>query len=487
MTKVLALVALFFAGAYASVAADAVVNPDSNCVAGSTVVQFQSMVSSSFNSNTLTYTRFWSLNGGADVALPQPSCPASTGAVTNLICVFPNTVLPASFSYVDLTETTVIYKNPNNNAKAGDTYRYWTIPTVGLTKQDATCAGNDGSITITATGLAGHFENWTYSVNGGAAVTFTTSPVSVTGLVPGDYSVTINNVDGSACHATSAKVTVGSPYIPTASAVPSNPSCPGVDDGSIIVSVPNSASAPGGTGFRYSINSGVTWFSANTFANLAGGQTYHVRVGVVGGCNSTDLSVTLTAPVAPAWTVTYDCGAEKLGFGGVTGSLVSYSINGGAWIPIATSSGHLADSETPYTIRVNYTTGSHYCVDSKPVTVSCVHHCALSHGYWKNQGVWFTNACQHFATAQWCGWNYIDLLTATPSSIDAASRAKFIAGRQYVTFVLTMYYYTPSVKVDVRSYTVQQLGARRPDIGCPGCLCPRRESRRLHSDLNAVL
>jgi len=176
----------------------------------------------------------------------------------------------------------------------------------------------------------------------------------------------------------------------------------------------------------------------------AGG--YNVQVGVVGGCSSTIYPVTLTAPIAPAWTVTYDCGTNNLVFGGATASLVSYSVNGGSWIPIATPSGLLPDSATPYTIRVNYTTGgSHYCIDSKPVTVSCVHHCALSHGYWKNKGAWFNLPCQHFKAETWCGWTYWDLLSKTPSSIPADARAKFLAGRQYVTFVLTMYYYTPTI------------------------------------------
>jgi len=460
MTKFLALTFLFLAFAFGgSVSASYTLNPESNCVADGTAINFQSSVSSSFQggSNTLTYVHAWSVDGGATSALAQPSCPATTASVVNLLCNFPTTNFPGAASFIDLTYNTRIFRNAGNQASAGDTFRFWELPTLSISKTDASCAGNDGSIQFTVTaGFSGHFAAWTYSVNGGASVALPSAgPVTVSGLAPGAYSVTITNTDGSDCHVTSATVTVGSPYIPTFTAQGTNPSCPGLSDGSILVTVTNN---PGGVSFQYSKDDGATWEGSGTsytFTSLAA-ATYKIKVRTSSGspqCGAGPTAVTLTAPVPPTWTVEYDCSAEKLVFSGAgVGSLTQYNVNGGAFVPITTSSGPLADSETPYTVVVKYGT----CQDSKDVTVDCVHHCALSPGYWKNQGNWFNNPCQYFGTATWCSWTYNSLLTTIPSSISADSRAKFIAGRQYVAFILTMYYYSDP-KVDVRSYTVAQL------------------------------
>jgi hypothetical protein len=461
MTQFLAfafLIAVAF-GAPSDIRVQAEFDPLSNCVAVGTALGFTTWATSTFNGNTLTYVKEWSVDGGAVVPLTQPSCPATTNAVSQLECDFlPKPTFPAGASYVDYTASTQIYKSAGQNAIGGGTMRFWVIPTVTLTKTDATCAGNDGTIQFTVTaGWTGHAANtWTYSLNGGAPVAFSTASVTINGLAPNVYSVTVTNSEGSACVATSNQVTVGSPYIPTFTTTKTNPSCPGTSDGTIVVTVTNNGAAPGGTTYQYSKDGGVTWQSSNTFNSLAGG-TYGIRVRAVGGCTAGTSSVILTPPVAPTWTVEYDCGLEKLVFGGAgVASLTEYNINGGPYAPIATSSGVLADSDTPYTIGVKYTTGSATCLDSKEVTVSCVHHCALSPGYWKNQGNWFNSPCQYFGTTTWCSWTYNDLLTVLPSSIDAGSRAKFIAGRQYVAFILTMYYYSDP-NVDVRTYTVAQL------------------------------
>lgn len=175
-----------------------------------------------------------------------------------------------------------------------------------------------------------------------------------------------------------------------------------------------------------------------------------------GGCEAGPTPVTLTAVVAPEWAVEYDCATGQLVFSGAgLADLTEYKVEGVfEFQPIANPSGSLIDTGVAYTVVVKYGT----CEDSKQITVSCVHHCALSPGYWKQAGSWFTNACQFFSTAEWCGWSYWSLLTQKPSSIAADSKAKFIAGRQYVAFILTMYYYSDPM-VDVRTYSVADLEA----------------------------
>jgi hypothetical protein len=253
---------------------------------------------------------------------------------------------------------------------------------------------------------------------------------------------------------------VAAPYIPTFTTEGHDPSCPGAADGSIDVAVTNSPAKKRGVSlnFQYSKDDGANWEgsgTSHTFSGLTAG-TYDIKVRVVEGCEAGPTPVTLTDPVAPVWSVEYDCSANQLVFSGTgAGDLTEYKVDGQfGFRPIDQTSGPLADSDTPYTVVVKYGT----CEDSKQVTVSCVHHCALSPGYWKNQGSWFNTGCQHFANAKWCDFSYWDLLTKTPSSIPAASRAKFIAGRQYVAFVLTLYYYSDP-QVDVTTSSVADLEA----------------------------
>lgn len=412
------------------------------------------------NLATISYTFTQSVDGGSASPLTLGSdCPTTFGDhggnPTSFLCDL-DTTFAAGADYINVAFLWTSSRQ-SDGLSGTATRTYWRKPAIIISATGATCAGNDGEIEFTVTaGYAGHTANsWSYSVNGGAAVPLASAgPVTVSGLAAGDYSVTITNTDGSACDATSETVTVAAPYIPTFTTEGHNPSCPGATDGSIDVTVTNApAKKRGGptVDFQYSINDGA-WVgsgTSHTFSGLAAG-THNIKVREVEGCEAGPEPVTLTDPVAPVWSVEYDCAANQLVFSGAgAGDLTEYKVDGQfGFRPISESSGPLTDSDTPYTVVVKYGT----CEDRKEVTVACVHHCALSPGYWKNQGSWFNTGCQHFANAQWCGFPYWDLLTKTPSSIPAASRAKFIAGRQYVAFVLTLYYYSDP-QVDVRTFT----------------------------------
>ncbi len=133
---------------------------------------------------------------------------------------------------------------------------------------DATCAGNDGSITVSVSGASGNV-NYTWSP---------TQPnsSSITGLAGGTYSVTATDANG--CSA-SASYNVGAANpISFGQPVITNATCAG-NDGSIVVTV------VGATG-----NVTYTWSPAqpdnDTITGLSAG-TYNVTALDAGGCSAT--------------------------------------------------------------------------------------------------------------------------------------------------------------------------------------------------------
>ncbi|MFM2358338.1 MAG: hypothetical protein RLY16_331, partial [Bacteroidota bacterium] len=186
----------------------------------------------------------------------------------------------------------------------------------------------NGSITATATGGSG----FTYSINNGAFQANGT----FTGLVAGNYTITAKNSNG--CLGTKtvalgannpcAGVTV------VVSATQVNPTT-GLSNGSI------NATATGGTGFTYMLNSGA-YQASGTFTGLSAG-TYTITAKNANGCLGTK-SVTLTATspcsgvnitvaanivnVTPCVTPANN-GAITVTASGSTG--FTYNINGGAY------------------------------------------------------------------------------------------------------------------------------------------------------------
>ncbi len=114
--------------------------------------------------------------------------------------------------------------------------------------------GNDGSITVTATGGTGTYS---YSLNGGTSQ----SSNVFTGLTSGSYSVAV--LDANNCSVTTATVVISNPLQLVASAIGSSQvSCFNGNDGSI------TATATGGTGtYSYSLNGGEPQ-SSNVFHRI---------------------------------------------------------------------------------------------------------------------------------------------------------------------------------------------------------------------------
>jgi PKD repeat protein len=139
-----------------------------------------------------------------------------------------------------------------------------TGPAESTTGTDPTCAGTDGSITVSASGGSGSYQ---YSVDGGN--TYQPSG-SFTGLAAGTYNISINDL-GTGCTTTGTYTLNASTGGLAVTSAETDETCVG-SDGSITVT------ATGGSGsYEYSIDGGVTFQSSTSFTGLVGG-TFNIVV-----------------------------------------------------------------------------------------------------------------------------------------------------------------------------------------------------------------
>ncbi|MBL4703468.1 MAG: PKD domain-containing protein, partial [Flavobacteriales bacterium] len=230
--------------------------------------------------------------------------------------------------------------------------------TVVSTGTDPTCAGGDGTITISATGGSGSYE---YSIDGGS--TFQPSS-SFSSLTANTYNIVVNDLT-SGCTSTDSYTlnpTAGSLTITT---VETDESCAG-GDGTITISV------TGGSGsFEYSTNGGSTFQPGNTFSGLTAGSYNVVVNDLSNSCGgSTTSTVGLTGLLSVSGSgVDPSCaggdGTITVSASGGSGSY-EYSIDGGAtFFPSGTFTGQNAGT---YGLIVNDLTSS--CAGNSTVTLN---------------------------------------------------------------------------------------------------------------------
>jgi hypothetical protein len=135
------------------------------------------------------------------------------------------------------------------------------------------CSDGTGTITVTASGGTGTL---TYSKDG---TTFQTSNV-FTGLVPGNYTITVKDANG--CTRTTNQVTIVAPP-PLELGI--GEVCTNGSLGSITVT------ASGGTGTLTYSKDGTTFQTSNVFTGLTAGD-YTITVKDANGCTRNDLTVT---------------------------------------------------------------------------------------------------------------------------------------------------------------------------------------------------
>ena len=186
------------------------------------------------------------------------------------------------------------------------------------------CSGaNNGTITVTPTNGSGPYQ---YSLNGGPSQTSNV----FTNLSVGNYTISIVDASGCTLNNLPAQVQAGQPLVPTA--VKTDVSCNGGNDGTLTVNVAN-----GTPPYQYSID-GSTFQASNVFNNLTAGN-YTITVKDNNGCSGT-VSITINQPAALSMNTAVTAvrcngetnGAVTINAGGGTAPY-QYSINGTTYQP----------------------------------------------------------------------------------------------------------------------------------------------------------
>ena len=160
--------------------------------------------------------------------------------------------------------------------------------------QDLTCVV-DASITLTPSGGTGTYPTLEVSFNGGPFAVIAGSPFTAT--LDGNYEFSVTDSQG--CVAISNVVVVTPQTMPTLTAVQTNVSCNGGDDGSIVVTAAN-----GIPPYQYSIDNGMNFQDSNVFNNLtAAGSPYNVVIRDTKDCDSPVTVVTITEPTPVTGTI----------------------------------------------------------------------------------------------------------------------------------------------------------------------------------------
>ncbi|MEL6812750.1 MAG: SprB repeat-containing protein [Bacteroidota bacterium] len=184
-----------------------------------------------------------------------------------------------------------------NDCTYSESYAVDPLPTIDIfaeTLNDVSCVGAaDGSVQFTVSGTTS-FE---YQINGGP-VTPGVSPIVLTGLTAGSYTILVTDLITN-CEATATAV-VNEPADPLAITLDVSPiTC--ITDGSVTIN------ATGGWGgYSYTLTLPDTTVlptqSSNTFTGLTQSGTYSVAVEDTNGCIVTD-TFTLTIPNPPVASI----------------------------------------------------------------------------------------------------------------------------------------------------------------------------------------
>ena len=282
------------AGTYIVVVQDA-----NNCTASTTVIITEPAAISVSTAQTDV-----SCNGGSDGTI---TVTATGGTAPIEYSKDGGANYQASNLFTGLTAGTysIFVKDANNNtASTSVTITEPPAISVSTSQVNVSCnGGNDGSITVTASGGTGTLQ---YSDNGGS--TYQASNL-FSNLVAGTYSVFVK--DANNC-TSSASVTITEPAVLAFTTSVVNVSCPGSSDGSITVN------ATGGTtAYQYSKDNGTSYQSSNIFTGLTAGN-YNIVVKDANNCITSAASVTVgtvtdaTAPIPDLATlpnVTGECSA----------------------------------------------------------------------------------------------------------------------------------------------------------------------------------
>lgn len=256
-----------------------------------------------------------------------------------------------------------------------------------------TCTGaNDGTATITISGLSAPTPGYYQLSFGGPNIPYTTNPFTITGLTPGTHEIGIYATTYN-CNGYGLMVTIGTPSI-AASITVSPVSCSGNADGTATITLTGLSAGNAGT---YTVDGGSAQpFSSNPFTitGLSAG-THTIAAYVTGGACVSNISADIRTAVMTGLGITtaVSCSGVSNGTASILlsgeGSLFpgTYTVDGGApqayttnpfTITGLTAGNHLvvahatATSCTSTDIPINVGTGLTFTGSATTTAASCI-------------------------------------------------------------------------------------------------------------------
>src|SRR5690554_5823918 len=301
------------------------------------------------NTSTVTIT---GTTGGFGTLEYQITAPAAAATPYQTSNVFTN-LAPGTYTFQVMDENECTYS---------ESYTIVPLPAltvVGQTTSNVTCFGEaNGAAQFTVSGSTG----FNYTINGGTS-TAGTSPIVLTGLAAGTYTILVIDTTTN-CEAT-ATVTVEAPTSALSISTTVSPiTCNG--DGQVVI---NSTGGWGGNTYSITLLDGtvIPAQNSNTFTNLSQTGTYTAMVTDANGC-SESTTFELVVPTSPTATIAvsdycYDSTNSITFEVTATGGQVpyEYNINGGPF-----TSNNIFTGLTPgsYTISVRDAYG---CITVLPI------------------------------------------------------------------------------------------------------------------------
>ena len=221
--------------------------------------------------------------------------------------------------------------------------------------QDATCLGNDGTISIiNPDGGSGSYE---YAMNDGA---WTTTGY-FTDLVPGNYHIDMRDLNVPDCTKDLGFVTIAMPIPVTAKVDKKDVSCYSGSDGQVIITEPKNGSGV------YEFNIGTGWSSQMVFSDLtAGSYPVQMRDFNAKACVQDIGSVIISEPAPLAAILSHK---DISCFGSNDGSITIQSPIGGSGTYEYTIDGTVWTGTTTYT---NLLPGEYYVLMRDKNAPTCV-------------------------------------------------------------------------------------------------------------------
>ena len=230
--------------------------------------------------------------GGSGAITYEIIAPAASVA-TNLTGIF-NNLAPDTYTF-RITDSKGCSYNENYTVNP-----VIKIDVLGTLSQNVSCQGSaDGAIQYNVTGFTG---NYSFTVTGPTAIAaqsgITTNPLNFSGLLAGDYTITVTD-DTTNCSDT-ATVTVNEPAAPLAFTFALSPlTC--AADGSVTITATD-----GWGGYSYQLTEPDTNIigpqSGNVFNGLNKLGTYTISVTDAGGCTVSD-TFDIVTPASPTATL----------------------------------------------------------------------------------------------------------------------------------------------------------------------------------------